>query len=463
MGNSLLYPALVPLLAARTVHCNSSTGSDTTGDGSSSRPWQTIAKAWADRLTYGELRAVYTAQLHGAGPYTMPVMGPSACNIGGAFVVLGDTASEIVSVSGTFTGDINTSTKVVGTSAGLGTPDTQKNLWLKITSGACVGVRCMVVSNTDTTITVNLTDWRSTIAAAIANGDTFSIVSPGTEIAVPAAVSGQALPGAEGWSGGLGYPNGAVTADSPLQHIFFNLLFTGANTLRFKNAAVCLVGCKFTTSNLQFYRCQVALGVLANANALGIGANAKTDLLTGCGIACTANFLAAGVSLVNATGCFSGGSLTVGSASLGDEFVWSGGRLDAPVAIQAGKMETLSGGITIVTKTITSALNGQLLLNGGTWTFAVTSGSCLLAKDFGSIIHTGSTISGGTTDAAGYGLQAISAGKILIVNKAPTLTGTAGADIKAENTAAIANSALSANGQSTLDAATQAIVMRVAA
>jgi hypothetical protein len=67
-GFAKLSRLLSPLIADRTVHVNSVTGNDTTGDGSSGLPWQTLARAWVDRLTYGDLRAVYTIQLHGVDP-----------------------------------------------------------------------------------------------------------------------------------------------------------------------------------------------------------------------------------------------------------------------------------------------------------------------------------------------------------------------------------------------------------
>jgi hypothetical protein len=119
-----------------------------------------------------------------------------------------------------------------------------------------------------------------------------------------------------------------------------------------------------------------------------------------------------------------------------------------------------SGGAFTLTK-------GQLFLQGSAQpiVFAVTSGHCIqLLQDSMCSIAGTTVLSGGTSQAGSYAVIAQSGSKCMFINAAPTLTGgTLNNDIKAESTAAIANSALGSNGTSTLDAVTQAIVMRVAA
>jgi hypothetical protein len=136
--------------------------------------------------------------------------------------------------------------------------------------------------------------------------------------------------------------------------------------------------------------------------------------------------------------------------------------VDAAMQV-AGRLETQGSYNTLIRGTIT-ADSGQILLNAGTWAFTITSGQCLLARRGAHIIiTTGITLSGNTTDAASVAMNAVSGSQIILVNRAPALTGVGGADIKAEGSAAIANAALSANGLSTTDAATLAVVMRCAA
>lgn len=173
MANQLVSPGLAPLTSARTVHLDAATGSDTTGDGSSAHPWQTLAKAWADRLTYGELRAVYTIQLHGVGPYTMPAFGASLCGDSGFFMIKGDPLVDVSIVTGTFTGDLNTTSYAVGTSPGLA-------LGL---SGSAASITTFVSSTLTLTgltgMTASLIGSRITLsgAASAGNNGSFAIAS----------------------------------------------------------------------------------------------------------------------------------------------------------------------------------------------------------------------------------------------------------------------------------------------
>ena len=462
VGQSATSPTPGVLTVDRTIHVDSAAGSDS-NDGSAALPFATLARAWTERLTYGELRAKLIVQLHGVGPYTMPVMGASVCGVGGYFILRGDETVDVVAATGTFTGDVSTSTFVVNTSAGLGS-DTKARKFLYITSGNCNGVRSTILANTDTTLSLPLADWRTTLGA-IANGDTFAIKTPGTVINIPATASGQTNPGFVNCTGG-GYPSGAVVGNTPQRHWVIGISFTGA-TAHNKESALLVAGCTFTTARFQYYRCSVTIGGLANGNALGVGADSKTDMLTGYGVGTDSGSLFATGSHTLLCGYASSSFATFGSGSIGDETIFNGVRFDLFSTVNGGRVEGFSSSLNIIKSTITVMQGGQLIMNAGRWTFAVTSGDCVLAQDAGLVVLTtagGAVFTGGTSAGSGYGLRAISGGKIICQNFLPTLTGgTLNNDIKAESTAAIANATLGSNGTSTLDAVTQAIVMRVAA
>jgi hypothetical protein len=387
----------------------------------------------------------------------MPVMQQSHATETGYFIILGDPASDIVAISGTFTGDVNTTTMVVNTSAGLGA-DTHKGKFLYITSGACSGVRSLILVNTDTSITVPLIDWRTTLGA-IANGDTFSIKTPGTVINVPVLVSGQAFPGMHNCTGG-GYQSG-VFADAPQRHWIIGCAFTGAGGLAFKRSAIALAGCTFTLQ-VTGYGCDMLIGGLPNGFPIGVGTDTATNKLLGYGVSTSASVLSTGTSMCFVNGLYSSAGTFTPGATSGDVCYVNGCRLDGSIRINGARVEGYSASTNLISKTIVITRNGFLGLTIGTWTFAVTVGQCLLAQENSTVvITTGVTLSGGTTDAASVAMNAVSAGRIILVNRAPVLTGVGGADIKAESSAAIDNATLSANGLSTVDAATLAVVMRV--
>jgi hypothetical protein len=188
-------------------------------------------------------------------------------------------------------------------------------------------------------------------------------------------------------------------------------------------------------------------------------------LLFGYGLSITAGSLSSGaISQMLLSGVYSTATILLGGSGMGDECSWLGGRIDGAIQLESGRFETQGTYNTQISKTFTISTCGHMLLNAGTWVFAVTSGQCLFARRNSCImITTGVTLSGSTSDAASVALNAVSGSKIILINRANPLTGVASADMKAESTAAVAAASLSANGQSTLDAVTQAIIMRVAA
>lgn len=451
-----------PLIADRTIHVDSATGNDTTGTGSASLPFQTLARAWTERLTYGELRAKLVVQLHGVGPYTMPAMGASTCSLTGWFIVQGDPSVDVVNASGTFTADMNTTTCVVTASAGLGV-DTWKGKTVRITSGNCNGTRCKINETTDTSITFMLSNFRTT-NGAIVNGDTFQIVTPGTVIAVPVvtAASGQPYAGTMDWTGGGQLSFGLGSVGTYARHFFYNLSLTGgASTfLQFTRSTVGLVGVD-SDVGFQCTSSNVAIGALANSNVLGIGADTATNLLAGCGVSVTRNMAVTGQLFC--AGLYCAGFFS-GPQTAGDAVYLNGARFDAAMFISGGRIGGWSAGVMRIGGTVNVQKGAQFVTDAGVWKFAVTSGDAVFAQQFSNVLFSFGTVSGGTTAAGGFGSHAVSGSRIVWLNKLPTLTGgTLNNDIKAESTAAIANATLSANGTSTLDAVTQAIVMRAAA
>jgi len=428
-----------------TVYVNSSTGSDT-NTGTSAAPFQTLSRAWDERNRYGILRAKFIVQLVGAGPYTVPLMGASVCGTGGAFILRGDTASEVVSYSGTFTGNITASTGVVGTSAGLGT-DTHRGKFVRITSGALIGAIFQIGTHTDTTI--NVLDWTAWASLSTANGDTFSVFLPGTSISFSPAGSGQPTPCPTDWVGGAA----SVTLQSnPPQHIFFDLAFT--LTATFINAAVTLIACK-SAGSIRVLNSRVLCGYMSNGFALGIGANTLSNLITGAGLSCSnsggVGYIIDGGSTIAGVLYVGTQTITLGSTSSTDYAALRALRAEGQCNVNSGMLELSNGtfGMYRFQRQISVVRGGRARLSSSTapCTFVLTTGSCLRASYGGQIYVEGTGITGGTTSASGFGGDATDGGAIYWKNQLPTLTGgTAGADLKVTAVAAVANATLAANG-----------------
>lgn len=449
-----IVAVLYPLLVDRTVYCDSVSGNDSTGDGSVGLPWQTLARAWTDRLKYGELRAVYTIQLMGVGPYTMSAMGASVCGAGGFFVIKGDPAVDVLVAAGSFTGDLNTTTFTIATSAGLGS-DTLKSYFLEITSGGCSGVRCSIVVNTDASISIPDKQWR-TVLGAIVNGDTFRVFAPGTVINVPAPSTGQPQPGCYNWLGGSLGGNSSATFRL-VRHIFYNLSFALTGQITFSDSVLCLAGVRTTgTQQIAFFNSKISMGFQFDPSLLLGGSPAiNYKLLSyGLSVSAAAQVLLGQSSSVWGSYYYAGG-LVVGFVSIGDEFLSWGGRHDGTITINGGRFEPWGGSVEYVhfTKTITVSQRGQMLLtyNGGKVVFAVTAGNCV-SMTRGSFVSFGNfgtaSISGGTTDVAGYAIQLSQGGGAVVVHGGalPIIGGTPGLDIKTSLLGAQSSAFLAAAG-----------------
>lgn len=456
------YGARVPAAALtrpRTVYVDSATGNDDTGLGTQAKPWATLRRAWIERCQYIELRAPFVVQLIGVGPYALDFpVGASDCSPEGRFIVLGDPLAGVeVIASGTAVGDM--SSFVIPTSAIVGSHPFS---WIRFTSGNCAGCLFLVVDNLANSVTVANQVPRTT-NGAIANGDTWELVQPITEVSIAAApASGlEPNPGAlNNWQGTFA---GQSTTLQPT-HILYGLRITGPGTLRLSSGSYALAFCR-VAATLIGQQAQVQFGMLPEQS--GVPGSASSRLFAA-GVICeglSCNFLnsseALGVLSIN-------GGASNGS---GSRLTWNGGRSAGAAAWFFSGGAQLDSFTSINARYILARpvqLQGPAatLNQAGSWFSAVTSGSCLRVARGAQAAVTGSWL-GGTTDAAGYGVDVRSGGRVLFVNVTPQLTGgTAGSDLRTTNVAVAANSALNANGNAVgnaTDALLGEVLARVAA
>jgi hypothetical protein len=429
--------ALGPLIVDRTVYVNSATGSDS-ANGSVGAPFQTLARAWADRLLYGELRAKYTVQLLGVGPYTMPVMQASVCGDSGFFLIMGDATVDVAIASGTFTGPLVTSTMAAPTSAGLGS-DTLRGSFIEITSGAWAGYRNTVLFNADASITLAN---KTAGSFNFVNGDTFRVYRPGTVINCPVAASGQASPGVTDWSGTRLYTS---ILSSFARHNLYNLALSGVG-LCVSRSNVGLVGVYSTLTNFLTIEEQsrVWTGGVVNGFVFNVGTDTATNKLYACGLAMfgTATLQISGSSMLVLIADINGSTngLLIGAAHP-DEVYCLGLRLSSGCTIQWGRFETV--GVVYLRLDKTSGTGGCFTCTNGGWValtaglvcvFANTAGSCIQIQSNSNAQLSSTNITGGTTDAAGFAIKLLNGGGRVTISGALAITGgTAGSDIKTTN------------------------------
>lgn len=417
--------AAQPLTVDRTVYVDSVAGNDA-NTGTQAAPFQTFARAWAERQKYGVLRAKFTIQLNGVGPYTMPArLSASLCDLGGYLIIRGDEAVEVTHATGTFTGDFAGPT--IGTSSGLGS-DTHKNRWVKITSGPAAGCVFMVAKNTDTAITASNRRFKSAGSTTITAGTEFKIFTPGTQV----TTNGARI---DSWRGG----EIPVTAD--IRHVWLGIAFTGS--MGASNSEACFMVCSATGSFTNYHSIVATqfldgtvLGAPQHAyRSAGIVVNGWSQF----GGYAYATFSTTAASVVTVNGSIdhlggrfaaftaSGGGIFRTGASSGDAFY----RFDNTfTASQGGHFEMQS--------------------NGNTAEFAVTTGSCFRANRDGRILHTTGAYAGGTTDPAGFAIDVSGGGRCYTQTGAFTglVGGTAGKDLKTTNNGGVASSVLSGIGTS---------------
>lgn len=438
-ASQLVSPGLpfLPLTVARTVFVNSATGNDN-NPGTSALPYQTWARALAERNKYSDLQNLFKIQLQGAGPYTYtPIIGSICSGANGFFFVEGDTAAETTHTTGTFTGDFVL--MVIGTSAGLGV-NTQQKRWVRVTSGACNGAEFEIIENTDTSITAATKTFRTTLGA-IVNGDTFKIFTPGTTISVPGFTTNQFF----------GMKGGGILAP---RHIFHGLRFTTTGP-SVQNSQVAFFTCKFEAGVSFLGSSEVCSTQAAALTVLGINAG----ILQSSGIVIQTQ-----LNVQNAGTSFTGPVYNDSFTSVGTfaQFNPTGGRFEQDITVGSYGFCQISGtgsaaGGYIWNQFIDVQDGGRLNIVGsvGLARFSTTAGSCVRIRRNGECTwrSTANAFTGGTTDAAGFGVDVTGGGRCIFSGITPSVTGgTGGRDLKTTaSPLGVANATLNAVG-TTVDA-----------
>lgn len=442
---------LPAFLVSQTFYVDAATGSDFAA-GTIGAPWQTLARAWTERLKYGVILATFTIQLIGSSTYTAPFMGASVCGSGGNFIIRGDTAADVVSYSGSFTSAFGVGTGLATTTAGLGI-DTKRGQFVRVTSGASIGAVFIIQTHTDTSLTVCYSQ------LAVAPGDTFDVFAPGTGITFVAAGSGQPPACPTDWVGG--FASQGLT-NAPPQHILFDLRVVGQSAVI--NATLAFVQCR-SGGFMKFTSSDVMLGNFQNGFILGVGANTATNLLAGAGLSSLlaggSGYTVDGGSTIVGTMWLQALPITIGSNSATDTVILNGCRFDGLVTVQNGSYLELFGGLCLFKRQISAIRGGRVRLAGTTnAVFALTLASCLAASYDGQI-YVETSVTGGTSAATGYGSDARAGGSIFWKNIAPTLTGgTAGQDLAVDGATA-ANATLAATPSGLLSTLSRSAVVRV--
>jgi hypothetical protein len=165
----------VPLDQPLTIYVDSVAGNDF-NDGSVASPIKTLDKAMVIRHTYSVLKAVFTIQLVGVGPYLFPPIADSKADANlGRFIIDGDP-NVIVALTGTLTADFDAATStlpITGGSAAL------ENQFVEMTSGAANGFQFQIIAATATTLVIATHQGVATYQpTGIKAGDGFRVWSP---------------------------------------------------------------------------------------------------------------------------------------------------------------------------------------------------------------------------------------------------------------------------------------------
>src|SRR6266545_4324284 len=257
---ALPAPPITALTYPRTVYVNSVTGNDA-GSGTLALPWKTLARAWAERQHYLVLRAKFTVQLLGVGPYDLSPMQGSACEDDGFFVVLGDPTVNVVLATGTATGDLVGN--VLPTSALA--VNVGKNEFLRFTTGFYATAVFQVNENAANSVTIANRQTRGEQATPIGNGDAFQIVRPGTVIRISGGFSD--APPIENLTG---ITRDAVDLQS-VRHVFYGVHFVAA-----------VVGSRpsLAAAALAFGFCRLVTGLIVSAQSIVQG-GAQVNVFNG--------------------------------------------------------------------------------------------------------------------------------------------------------------------------------------
>jgi hypothetical protein len=385
-------------------------------------------------------------------------MGESSADIAtGKFILAGDTPTVLA--SGTFTADFVVNT--IATSA-IGGVNAWKDAFIEITSGNLSGAILLLTANTANSVTVANKKARATAALPVVNGDTFRIWKPTTEVSAP-AVTATTYPGIYDWSGGGG-PSSLAT--SPLGnavcHFLYRLRFTG-NISYLSRSVVCFLACRQENTAL-YNQNSVQCGVLSNGSAFGT-ANTNNDRLWGAGLVTSSTLILGNTALGGVWSPMS----TVSMASTGGNTIYhAGGRIDGGGAgafgIDAGSFYNLvdNGNAWLALASQFNMLGNSVSTFAGPGVCTVAAGSCLRAsRGAEARFISNFTMTGGTTDPAGFGTDGLNGGRFYYSNLAPVLTGgTANQDVRL-NTIVKANAFFAAAGDAIAEPAFGSFVARI--
>jgi len=424
-----------PLLIDLVLYVDSATGSDS-NPGTQALPFATLARAWSERQSYSELRAPLRVQLIGAGPYDMPAMGASVCSEDGSFTICGDSAAETIIATGTATGDF--AANVLPTSALA--VNIARDEFLRMTSGNCVDAVFQVNENAANSITVSNVRARTT-NGAIANGDTWQVIRPGTQLRITlSSLVTAPVPHVIGsWIGatsGSSLPN-------PLHWLYnVRVITTDASALRAFGAQLGLAMVRLENGAL-FFNSQIVCGVVNRSTQFGI-ASVNRDLLFGAGAVVSAGLWFFQSCAISGVFTYAGSSGSFSDCVI----IWGGGRAAAGTTLQLRTaLNTIGGGQDILINATITVSAGGLFRPGATGTvrFALTAGSCVRVTLDGCAVFGSPSPTGGTTDAAAYAVDVRGGGKCFFQNVLPNFAGVAGNDLRTTNVTA-ANAVLAANG-----------------
>lgn len=409
--------APIVLTSNLTVYVDSAAGNDTNA-GTQAAPFKTVQRAFDERGNYIVRNAAFVIQLIGVGPYALPAFASGWLSYDkGCTVIRGDNAAVTVYATGTATSGFG-STSVLTTAAGLGV-DTHKGRFVRFTSGANVGCIGQICEHTDASIT-----FCALMPFAVASGDTFEIMTPGSQLSGTCTISDIRAANVLGVFAALifelVYMTGTFVLDKAtalaLACRFAGTLFLQDAWLASYNLDAAFIGKPKST---------YAAGGIMCASVYCYGASYLQVAFVTSG---NVSFLDTTTAALQYGGRF-GGVVTVGPCAVMQFLAVNGTamRFDRSVVVS-------DGGYAKFTKS-----------TNGLGKFAVTTGDCIRVQTEGcAYVQTSPT--GGTTDAAGFAVNTTGGGKFLTSVALAFTGGTAGKDLRTSGNGGVANSVLSAAG-----------------
>lgn len=358
------------------VFVDSAQGQDS-NDGSQAHPYATLGRALSERSNIlGPLRAQFTIRLVGAGPYAMPsrfVANP--VEMDGRLSITGDLDSPLL--NGTFSSSLDDATNTIIVTQTLQVADQYTGCWLWVTSGALQGTIVLITANDAShSITVaNAVDWD-----AIAPGDGYAIGRPLTVVQCAGAVIDS---------------NGNAASG---------------------NLATEFVACHFTGSGLNIFNSSIQMSACLIDTPVDLFG---TALHTGESIGSTwrSNVTLSGQSSLTGVVVTTAGELTAGVEGSGASVSLLGGRVAGSLRVEGGVFEIVDElGLVKFDTTLEATDNALVRFPENTRAqFAVSSGSAIRLTNGARLVLESEAVTGGTSDPAGYGIDATGGGIVNFV------------------------------------------------